>query len=581
MASHLMFLFLLMSSASAFAQSCDTTLLPLNTVLSASLSDQDCRVNDILGSGDSSLVDQYQFTLNAPSSTTISMSSTSVDSFLRLLSSNLTLLAQDDDSGTQFDALISAQLDSGTYILLANSATSSVEEGTYTISASTSGGSTDFDGDGLADDIDTDDDNDGVDDALDAFPQNAAETKDVDGDGIGDNADNSIQLASGNILSLPIVGRSLVSPTGASLTVPTNATAVSLNVTVVNPDTAGFVTVYPCGVERPLASNLNYSAGTVVPNGVIASLGIAGSVCFYSQARIDLIVDVAGWFEGDAYTGATPQRLVDTRDGTGGLSSPLVPPSSLTIQVVGLTVMNALGVVVDIPSSLSAVALNVTAVSPQASGFVTVYPCDAERPLASNLNFLAGSVIANGVIAPVSSTGTVCIYSSVATDLVVDLAGWFAGSKFTGAVPKRFVDSRSGFGASAGQLVAGGEVEVTIVGASINVSGTEVSIPSTAVAAVMNVVAIGPLASGFLTVYPCGVTRPLASNVNFGAGDVVANNVIAPIGSNGQVCVYSSAATHVVVDVSGYLTNEASGGFVPSTPSRFVDTRDGTGPKPE
>jgi hypothetical protein len=536
----------LIGAVPAFAADCAVSILPLNTSVSGELSTADCRVNDVLGNGDNSFADQYQFTLTAADTVTLSMSSSTIDSFLRLLQSDLTLIDQDDDSGNQFDAAITSQLNAGTYTLLANSATSSAETGAYTIVVSASN----------------------------------VPVVDVDGDGIADSVDTSIQLAPSNILSLPIVGRNLVSPGGAALTVPSTATAVALNVTVVNPEAAGFITVYPCGVERPLASNLNYATGAVVPNGVIASIGIQGSVCFYSQARVDLIVDVAGWFEGDAYSGATPQRLVDTRDGTGGTSVKLTPASSLVVPIAGLSVMSALGTMVDVPLNLTAAGLNVTVVNPESPGFVTVYPCDASRPLASNLNYSAGSVVANGVIAPVSASGSNCIYTSANSDIIVDLAGWFAGSAFTGAVPKRLVDSRDGTG-SAGKLGAGGEVQVPVVGAAITLGGVAASVPSSAVAAVMNIVAVDAEASGFMTVYPCGVTRPLASNVNFNAGDVVANNVIAPIGGDGQVCVYSSAPSHVIVDISGYIESNDSGGFVPSTPSRFVDTRDGTGPRPE
>jgi hypothetical protein len=527
----------------AFAANCAVSILPLNTSVTGELSASDCRVNDVLGNADNSFADQYQFTLIAADSVTVSMSSSTIDSFLRLLRNDLSVVDQDDDSGDRFDAQITAQLSAGTYTVLANSATSNAETGTYTITVNGSA---------------------------------APPVVDVDGDGIADNVDTSIQLAPANVLSLPIVGRSLVSPGGSTLTVPSTATAVSLNVTVVDPVAAGFVTVYPCGVERPLASNLNYTAGSVVPNGVIASLGVSGSVCFYSQARVDLIVDVAGWFIGESFSGVTPQRLVDTRDGTGGLNGQLTPANVLPINVSGLSVMSALGVMTSVPTSATAVALNVTAVNPSGAGFLTIYPCDSTRPLASNVNFTAGIVIANGVLAPLSGSGQTCVYASAGTDVVVDLAGWFAGSEFSGVVPKRFLDTRS-----TTRITAGGEASIQITGVAVTKNGSASTIPSAAVAAALNVIAINPSANGFLTVYPCGVSRPLASNVNFTAGGVVANNVLAPVGSNGQICVYSSAEVDVVVDLSGFFTSSETNGFVPSTPTRFVDTRDGTGPKPE
>jgi hypothetical protein len=114
-----------------------------------------------------------------------------------------------------------------------------------------------------------------------------------------------VRLSPPSMIDLQIVGRQVTSPVGETVVVPFSATAVSLNVTVVNPTAAGFITVWPCGVSRPLSSNLNFVAGSVVPNGVVASLGSQGSVCLYSSSETDIIVDVAGWFEGDAFFGWT------------------------------------------------------------------------------------------------------------------------------------------------------------------------------------------------------------------------------------------------------------------------------------
>jgi hypothetical protein len=71
--------------------------------------------------------------------------------------------------------------------------------------------------------------------------------------------------------------------------------------------------------------------------------------------------------------------------------------------------------------------LNVTVDNTEGSGFVTVFPCGA-RPLVSSVNFIAGQTVANAVIAPVSNTGHVCFFASSATDLIVDVNGWFAAA---------------------------------------------------------------------------------------------------------------------------------------------------------
>ena len=105
-------------------------------------------------------------------------------------------------------------------------------------------------------------------------------------------------------------------------------------------------------------------------------------------------------------------------------------------------------------------------------------------------------------------------------------------------------------------------------------------VPATATAAALNVTIVNPVKAGFVTVWPCSVSRPLASNLNFVPGQVVANNVVAPIGNDGSVCLYSNVETDVIVDIAGWFSTSGAGAFVGTTPERLVDTRDGTGPAP-
>ena len=77
--------------------------------------------------------------------------------------------------------------------------------------------------------------------------------------------------------------------------VPTDTGAAILNVTAINPDGRGFITIYPCG-DQPLASSLNYAeAGTVVANEVITQLSPTGTVCAYASTTTHLAFDIAGY----------------------------------------------------------------------------------------------------------------------------------------------------------------------------------------------------------------------------------------------------------------------------------------------
>ena len=171
-------------------------------------------------------------------------------------------------------------------------------------------------------------------------------------------------------------------------------------------------------------------------------------------------------------------------------------------------------------SGVGAVVANVTAVNPAAAGFATVYPCGV-RPEASSLNYLPGptTATANEVIAKLSGSGSVCVYSFAETDLLIDVVGYVpASSSVTSLVPARVFESRAavtvdGRFSGVGRVGAGETVEVPLLGRG--------GVPGSGVGAVVaNVTAVNPAAAGFATVYPCGV-RPEASSLNYlpGADD--------------------------------------------------------------
>jgi lysophospholipase L1-like esterase len=388
-------------------------------------------------------------------------------------------------------------------------------------------------------------------------------------------------------IELPIVGRSFVGPDGISRTVPANATAVALNVTSVDAAGGGYVTVWNCGVSRPTTSNLNYPGRTNVANGVIAPIGANGKVCLYSFRATDLVIDVSGWFTTHGYVSVTPTRLVDSRIGTGGRRGVVTPATPMKIRVTGKQVRRPNGARATIPSDAEAVALNVTAVDAHGPGYLTVWPCGTERPGTSNVNYTPGGAIANGVMAPVGSDGSVCLYAYRATHVVVDLVGWVGASgatggepAFVGALPRRVLDSRYGTGGRWVPVDPWSPASVPIRGIELSVDGTTRTIPSSASAVAINLTIADPTADGYATVWPCGVPRPLASNVNFRQGRNIANMVIAPIGNNGSICVYTNTVADVIVDVAGWFTGGAKPGFVAATPKRELDTRIAVGPRP-
>ena len=310
--------------------------------------------------------------------------------------------------------------------------------------------------------------------------------------------------------------------------VPLGATGAVLNVTAVNAGAPGFLTVFPCGTVLPEASNLNYAAGQTIPNAVFTRLGTDGRVCIYSDAATDLIVDVNGYVpDSSDVTAVAPVRFYDSRTGDGPR-----PDGSVT----AITMAGRPG----FPTDPVAVTLNVTAVDAKAAGFMTVFPCGGAIPEASNLNFAVGQTIANAVVARVGGNGQVCVFVSGSAGLIVDVNGFVpAGSNLTGLIPARLFDSRSSGGARTPDSVT--EVQVAGLG----------GVPTQARTAVLNITAVQAASAGFMTVFPCGTAVPTASNLNYAAGQTIANAVVAKIGDGGRVCVYTSSAAHLLVDVNG------------------------------
>ena len=139
-------------------------------------------------------------------------------------------------------------------------------------------------------------------------------------------------------------------------------------------------------------------------NRVVVDLDSSGSVCLVANGTVDVVVDVTGSYgpAGAGYTPSTPTRLADTRS-----SGRLADGGQLVVTV---------------PGGGKAAAVSVTAVNPRAAGFVTVAPCGTQ-PLASSLNYVAGDLVTNLADTALDGAGRLCVTTSVATDLVVDLAG--------------------------------------------------------------------------------------------------------------------------------------------------------------
>jgi len=348
-------------------------------------------------------------------------------------------------------------------------------------------------------------------------------------------------LAPGSVTRLQVGGR------GAT---PTDAVAVALNVTVVGPHANGFVSVVPCNSGTPHTSSLNYVGGGTIANAVVAALDDDGAICLYSSARTALVVDTTGWFPaGTMFQPVSAARLLDTRPGgvtADGVANHLgrrAAGSVTEVQIAGRG---------GVPVDAAAAVVNVTATAPSGNGFVSIDNCGAAASTTSNLNFSTAQTIANTAVVALSAAGTVCIRTSAATHLLLDISGWLPDDgTYRSLTPARLLDTRPNGDttddrfANDGPLSAGGVTTVQIVGRG--------GVLHDATAAVLTVTVTGPERGGYLTLYACNGEPPRVSTVNFAPGSTIANTTIAALSGDGKVCVFTSAGTHVVLDVTGWF----------------------------
>ena len=335
--------------------------------------------------------------------------------------------------------------------------------------------------------------------------------------------------------------------------IPAGASAAWLSLTVVAPAGSGFATVYPCTGDLPPVSNLNYEAGQIVPNAVLAGLDANGATCVYSKAATDVVVDVTGW-TGPAYNPLVPQRLLDTR-------------TVSSARTGGIVVVNGH------TRSLEPVVVNVTATDAVDDAFVTVWPCGQPQPLTSSLNVAIGATVANLVVSAVSESPSgdfeLCLYASRPMHLIVDLDGQLGDDAlgYRAINPIRLLDTRQNEIDPLPRLDA---EAVTAVPVAIQ-GGAHVGD-----VAVLNLTGTKALAPGFVTVYPCGEPRPSTSNLNLRAGETKAVAVLAKVGQGGAVCLFNQQPVDLIVDLAGLVDASSPAHtrpFFGASPERIADTR--------
>ncbi|MGI8416535.1 MAG: transglycosylase SLT domain-containing protein [Nakamurella sp.] len=270
-------------------------------------------------------------------------------------------------------------------------------------------------------------------------------------------------------------------------------------------------------------------------------------------------------------------RVLDTGSRLGA-PGPLAADQSIAVRVLGVGAVPASGV--------AAVVVRVTVTAPTAAGYILAYADGATRPHASSLNFAPGQTVSNLVVVPVGGDGKIRLVngsSRGSVQLLAAVSGYYAAGQpsaagaFRALPMRRVLDTRSGLGA-AGPLRGASSLPVKMIGVA--------GVPTAGVSAVVvNMTVTAPSASGYIAVAADGSPHRTASNVNFTAGQTVANLAVVPLGTDGKFSVFngSGGSVQLIADVVGYyLTGraKAAGTFQPVPASRVLDTRLGAAAAP-
>jgi Putative Ig domain len=327
--------------------------------------------------------------------------------------------------------------------------------------------------------------------------------------------------------------------------IPNTAAAYSLNVAVVPHEGLGYLTVWPTGQPRPTIATLNSVDGRIKANAAIIPAGSGEAISVYATQTTDVILDIDGYFVPAtsttlAFFPLTPCRVADTRWVTGPLGGPYLTGATERAFPILSSSCN-------IPDTAQAYSLNFAAIPRGPLGYLTVWPTGQTKPPVSTLNALTGTITANAALVPSGQQGAISVYPSSATDLVIDVDGYFAPptsnpdplSLYT-LSPCRVLDTRPGSGAFSGTI-------------AVDVLTSVCQVPS-AQAYVLNatVVPLNGQPLGYLTLWPDAESKPVVATLNALDGAITSNMAIVPT-LNGSIDAFATSPTNLVADIFSYF----------------------------
>ncbi len=226
-------------------------------------------------------------------------------------------------------------------------------------------------------------------------------------------------------------------------TVPDDAAAVVVNLTVDQALGAGFWRAFGTGADEPTASVLNTDErGQTRASLTVVPLAGRASIDVTAQTGGHVVVDLVGWFTGSSapdttaglFAPAAPRRVMDTRSD----AAPLAAGGQVHVHV---------------PGGVLAVVGNLTSTDGIGGGYLAARPSAAAAVTVSSVNFGPGQTVANQVIA-VSDGGVVVEVAGSPTQVVLDLSGYFVDGREVAASDDPGADASGRYAPSVAEVTA-------------------------------------------------------------------------------------------------------------------------------
>ena len=372
--------------------------------------------------------------------------------------------------------------------------------------------------------------------------------------------------------------------TAGGCAVPDGAAAVEVSITAVDPIGDGFLRAFAAGGTAPTATFVNYTSAIGITNTGTVPLAASGTLDLAIAnfgGQTHLVVDVQGYYTAAGTLGYTPLsqpcRAADTRLVVGPANPKLGQGGLRGVQVVGSDNMTSQGgpaAGCGVPVGATAVEVSITAVEPEATGFLRVSPGTpgAESTTAFvNFNGTTAATNTGTTKAANLATGDLQIrHFGGKTHVIVDVQGYFSTSplsaRYQTVTPCRVLDTRNvgGPAGTGGRFPDGVTRHIQTSGASVNYRSqggsvpTGCGVPHGAVAIEASLTAVSPSAAGFTRPYPVGAS-PTGTFLNLSAGRSITNTGSLALGRKGMddlAIKHFGGNAHYLLDVFGYFESD-------------------------